>query len=197
MPQMMSTSEILPAELQAALKSQLVTGERLVWSAQPHANRLKSGFFLWIFALPWTVFALFWESMSLLPWFGNTKSPDQVISIFAIIMSLFGLPFILVGLWMLWTPIKAMRQARFTAYGLSNKRLFRVVIGKSCQITSVILFQIGPMTRKQSTDGIGNLRIQTHSRIDSEGDRTTESFEILGVANVAQLERLILENCQA
>jgi hypothetical protein len=56
------------------------------------------------------------------------------------------------------------------------------------------LHQIGPIDRREDRDGFGDLRIQTHSTVDSEGDRTTERFEVLGIPGVARLERLLLEN---
>lgn len=184
----------LPPALDQSLRRELIAGERLLWSAQPRAARLKAGFGIWVFAIPWTAFALFWEAMAFLPWLASTKTPDPFKWSFGIIMPIFGLPFILVGLWMLWTPIRAMRKAGSTAYGLTDRRVIRLIEGEKREAASVMLDQIGPMDRSESADGSGHLRIQTHSHVDSEGDRQTEKFEILGVPDVARLERLIIEN---
>lgn len=186
-------AQMLPPALDQSLRREMVTGERLLWSARPSASRMKAGFGIWLFAIPWTAFALFWESMAILPWFASSKTPEAFQWTFGIVFPLFGLPFVLIGLWMLWQPVRAMRQAASTAYGLTDRRLIRLVDGPKREIASVLLDQIGPVDRSEAKDGWGNLRIQTHSRIDSDGDRQTERFEIIGVPDVARLERLILE----
>lgn len=184
----------IPIDLDTALRRELATDERILWSAQPRASRLKGGLSIWLFAIPWTLFALFWESMTLLPWLAETKTPDGITWTFGIIMSIFGLPFIVIGFWMLWQPLRAMKLARRTAYALTTRRLIRLIDGRKRELHSVLIDQIGPINRQEARDGTGHLRIETHSRIDSEGDRTTERFEVLGVPGVARLERLILDN---
>ena len=184
----------LPFALDQSLRRALVTGEQLLWRAQPRARGLLGGFWIWVFAIPWTLFSLGWEAAAFLPWLAETKTPDAMRLSFGIVFPLFGLPFILIGLWMLWTPIRAMRQAKLTVYGLTNRRLLRLVEGRKREVSSVLLDQIGPLTRHEKADGSGHLSIQTHSRVDSDGDRITEKFDIWGVPGVAQLERLILEN---
>jgi len=37
------------------------------------------------------------------------------------------------------------------------------------------------------------LRIQTGTRTDSDGDKVTERFDVMGVPDVARLEGLLLE----
>jgi hypothetical protein len=191
---MTGSSAPLPMRLDIALRRELAAGERILWSAQPMAKRLKSGFGVWIFAIPWTVFSLFFVSLTLMPWADSTHTPAGIKWSFGLFMPLFGLPFVLVGFAMLWGPIKAMRETVRTAYGLTSLRLIRVVEARRRRVDSVLLSQIGPMQRSENKDGTGHLRIQTHSRIDSDGDRITEKFEVLGVPDVARLERLILEN---
>ncbi len=181
-------------ELENELRRELSAGERILWSAQPLSRRLKGGFGIWVFGVPWTLFSLFWVGMTLMPWFMADKAPDGMKWTFGIVMPIFGLPFILVGFAMLWSPIKAMRLTRQTVYGLTNLRLIRLVTGKNREVATVLLDQIGPMDRSEARDGTGHLRIQTHSRIDSDGDRITQKFEVLGVPDVARLERLVLEN---
>jgi hypothetical protein len=190
----MDQPPVSPMALEAELRRELATGERVLWSGQPLAKRLKGGFGIWLFAVPWTLFALFWESMALLPWSASTKTPDGITWTFGIIMPIFGLPFIAIGLWMLWTPIRAMRQAGQTLYALTDRRIVRLVSGRKRELHSVLLDQIGPINRSELPDGTGHLRIETHSTTDSDGDRRTERFEVLGVPGVARLERLILDN---
>lgn len=190
-------SSALSPALEQSLLRELVAGEHLLWRGQPRSRKLTRGFGIWFFALPWTVFALVWETFAFLPWAAATKTPGFIQWSFGIVFPLFGIPFVALGLWMLWSPIRAMRRAGTTVYGLTERRLLRVVDGGDRQVDSVLLHQIGPIDRREDRQGFGDLRIQTHSHIDSEGDRTTERFEVLGVPGVARLERLILENLPA
>lgn len=190
-------SSALPPALEQSLRRELIAAEHLLWRGQPRPGKLARGFGIWLFALPWTAFALMWEAFAFLPWVTALRTPDWLQWSFGIVFPLFGLPFIAVGLWMLWTPIRALRRAGRTAYALTERRLLRVVDAGEITVASVLLHQIGPIDRREDRQGFGDLRIQTHSTVDSEGDRTTERFEVLGVPGVARLERLILENLAA
>lgn len=174
------------------LRRELLAGEHVLWSGQPASRRMLAAFALWGFAVPWTAFALFWEGMALMPWFAPT-TPSWVQWSFGIAMPLFGLPFIAIGFWMLWQPVRAVRKARDTLYVLTNRRLIRLVAGPTTEQTSVFVDRIGPIEKSEGRDGWGSIRVQTHSRVDSEGDRVTEKFEVNAVPDVARLHRLIVE----
>lgn len=180
-------------ELDSILRRELLPGERLLWSGRPQPGKLKAAFAIWFFAIPWTAFALFWEAMAFLPWVGSTHTPSGIQWSFGIIFPLFGLPFIGVGLGMLWMPFKAQRKAAQTIYGLTDRRLIRISAGKKRESASVMLNQMGPIDVSADADGCGTLRVQTGTSRDSDGDRVTERFEVLAVPDVARLETLLLE----
>ncbi len=96
---------------------ELMSDEQLLWVGQPGRGwRLRpADAFLIPFALVWTGFAIFWEIMALF-----MVAPAGR---FGLIFPLFGLPFVLVGLYMLagrfW--LDARRRA-FTCYGLTDRR---------------------------------------------------------------------------
>lgn len=187
------TSPPLSPQLAQSLHRELVTGERVLWSAVPRASLLTAGLGIWLFAIPWTAFALFWESMALSPWFASRGAHGAIEWGFGIVLPLFGLPFVAIGLWMLWKPVAAMRNAARTVYALTDRRIIALVDGNKREVQSVMVDRIGPMQRRERKDGTGDLSIQTHSRVDSDGDRITERFIVAGVADVARLERLIIE----
>jgi hypothetical protein len=190
----METLTTPPApELDSILRRELMPGERLLWSGRPDPARLRAVFAIWFFAVPWTAFALFWEAMALLPWMASSHTPLGIQWSFGIIFPLFGLPFIGIGLGMLWMPFKARRKAAQTIYGLTDRRLLRVTAGTSRESSSVMLDQMGPIDVTADADGVGNLRIQTGTRLDSDGDKVTERFEVSGVPGVNRLESLLLE----
>jgi hypothetical protein len=190
----METLTTPPApELDSILRRELMPGERLLWSGRPDPARLRAVFAIWFFAVAWTAFALFWEAMALLPWMASSHTPLGIQWSFGIIFPLFGLPFIGIGLAMLWMPFKARRKAAQTIYGLTDRRLLRVTAGTRRESSSVMLDQMGPIDVTADADGFGTLRIQTGTRLDSDGDKVTERFEVSGVPGVNRLESLLLE----
>ncbi len=180
-------------ELDSILRRELLPGERLLWSARPAPHKLRAPFAIWFFAVPWTAFALFWEAMALLPWLASTHTPLGIQWSFGIIFPLFGLPFIGIGLTMLWMPFKARRRAAQTIFGLTDRRIVRVTAGTKRESASVLFGQMGPIDVTADADGYGSLRIQTGSHRDSDGDLVTERFDVMGVPDVARLEGLLLE----
>ena len=185
---------MIAPELEAILRRELMTGERIIWSGQPKPSKLYAVFGIWLFAIPWTVFSLFWEAMaSVMLWSSGTHTPDAIRWSYGIVFPLFGLPFVAIGFAMMWMPISAIRKAKRTVFALTDRRVLRVTAGKNREAESVMLGHIGPIKVKASSDGYGTLSIQTGTSIDSDGDRVTERFEIAGVPNVSRLEGLLLE----
>jgi hypothetical protein len=186
---------MIEPELDAILRRELMTGERILWSGQPNPNKLYAAFGMWLFAIPWTVFALFWEGMaSMMLWNPGTKTPDAISYTFGIVFPLFGLPFVATGFYMLAMPFKAISKAKRTVFAMTDRRVMSVTADKSRETTSVMLDQMGPFKVKAGSDGYGSLSIQTGTSIDSDGDRTTETFLIAGVPDVTRLEGLLLEH---
>jgi hypothetical protein len=184
-------------ELDSILHRGLLPGERVLWSGCPAPHKLRSAYAIWLFAVPWTAFALMWEAMAFLPWFASTNTPAAITWSFGIVFPLFGLPFIAVGFGMLAMPFLAQRKAARTIYGLTDRRILRVSASAKRESTSVLYSQMGPIDVRVGGDGYGDLRIQTGTSRDSDGDRVTERFEVLGVPDVARLEGLLLEQRSA
>lgn len=189
----METPNLPSPELEMILRRELMPGERLLWSGRPDPSRLRAIFGIWFFAVPWTAFALFWEAMALLPWMASSHTPLGIQWSFGIVFPLFGLPFIGIGLGMLWMPFKVRRKAAETIYGLTDRRMLRVTAGTKRESASVLISQMGPIDVTADADGYGTLRIQTGTRLDSDGDKITERFEVSGVPGVNRLEGLLLE----
>ena len=191
---MITDPPLTQSDLDTILRRELLAGERLLWSARPAPHKLRAAFGIWLFAIPWTAFELFWEAMAFMPWFASTHTPAAVTWSIGIIFPLFGLPFIAVGLGMLWMPFQAQRKAAQTIYGLTDRRLLRVSAGTKRDSASLLFTQMGPIDVSADADGYGTLRIQTGTSRDSDGDRVTERFEVSGVPDVSRLESLLLEH---
>lgn len=176
------------------LKSELRAGERVLWSGKPLPARIMlSAFAIWFFAIPWTAFALFWESMALSPWFaasGSHGTPKAVEWGVAVVFPIFGLPFVLIGLGMMAAPFYAYRKAQRTLYAITTERALIIAGGGRREVKSFPLGQLGGEVRKsQRSDGSGTLHFAFQSRLDSDGDRVTDRKGFECVPDVNEVER--------
>lgn len=190
----MALPPALSAEARERLTSVLLPGERLRWAGQPRPSSQWASFGIWLFAIPWTAFALFWESLALIPLLGSLRGESADLPAgFSIVFPLFGLPFVIVGLCMMAVPFVAIGKAGKTVHAVTDRRLLTVTDGRSLKVESAFIDRIGPVERTSRSDGSGSIRIQTLSRIDSDGDRVTERLTWTGIPDVLTVERLILE----
>lgn len=172
-------------------------GERLLWAGQPDPKiALKSIIGIWIFAIPWTAFALFWETMAIGGWItGHTKGMQGWSGL---IMVLFGIPFVAIGLGMMAGPFWAARTARNSIYVLTDRRLVYVTEKRGgFTIKSTWPGDIHSLEKTALANGTGSLKISYGSKRDSEGDLVEKSETVAGVGNVDELERHLREMKQA
>ena len=96
----------LDSKIERLLHEELGPTEKLLWSAAPAPGRLaRITLPIFLFAIPWTAFAIFWIAGA-----SGFKRPNfgQPAGLFP----LFGVPFVLIGLGMLSSPYWARRKAR-------------------------------------------------------------------------------------
>ncbi len=163
------------------IQQELEPKEKLLWSASPDANRMMlQAFGLWFFAIPWTVFSLFWESMvCLMPSDGLTKP----------VMLIFGTPFILIGFAMLSAPFFAKLKGGQTLYVITDRRVLIAEFGKTLAIRSYLPSEIGRIRRKD-LDG-GKADISFIRSVDSEGSISHDGFT--GVPDGRTAEAYLLD----
>ena len=171
--------------LALALSRELQTGERVVWEGMKLARIEPSGFGIYLFAIPWTAFALFWTAMAAA---GVSQSDDGWI-VWA--FPAFGTPFILVGLGMLATPFVPYMQRGRILFAITNQRVLRLSLGRRLDVKSVPANRIGQVERSESPDGTGSLKLAIGIGRDSDGDRTTEHFNLGRVEDVMAASRAI------
>jgi hypothetical protein len=191
----------LPAALKAFAEREFV-GEHLIWAEKPD---VKTAFFLsfgiWIFAIPWTAFALFWESMVagpvVLDWLGyevgGTKPTGNVGQSMMWVMGLFGLPFVLIGLGMLSAPFWVLRKGSQTLFVLTSKRLSILSGSRTITIVSIRPEQIVSTSRKEGPDGRGTLTLHQGFGRDSDGDRIEHKTELGVIRDVRRVEQMVLD----
>lgn len=136
-------------EVERRISRELDGGERLLWSGRPRQGLAfrRSDIFLVPVTLMWGGFAIFWEFMVIKmagPWF----------------MMAWGVPFVLVGLYMIagrffWD---ASARAR-TYYGVSDKRVILISGVTRSQVRSINLRTLGDISLTERPDGSGDITL--------------------------------------
>jgi hypothetical protein len=173
--------KMLPNYLQQRLSTELKAGELIMWSGQPDPNRyMRSGFGMWVFFIPWTLFSMFWIAAA-----SGFKLPsfDSPVHLFP----LFGLPFLLIGLAGLSTPLWLHRKADSIVYAVTDTRVIMIEGRNSFTVKSYFANDITQLERTEYGNGIGDLNLSKSHRRDNEGS----SINIFAISDVRRVEQLI------
>jgi hypothetical protein len=138
------------------LAGELAAAERVLWSGQPRRGVALRGAdaFLIPFSLAWGGFAIFWETM--------------VVAVNApLFFSLFGLIFVVVGLYLIVGRffVDAMQRAR-TFYAVTSDRVIIVTGLRSRTVRSIDLETLGEVTLSERRDGSGSIVLGTPTPFD-------------------------------
>jgi hypothetical protein len=191
----------IPHSLKAFAEREFM-GEKLIWAEKPDVRiAFLFSFGIWVFAIPWTAFALFWESMVagplVLDWLGyevgGMKPTGGAGRGMMAVMGLFGLPFILIGFGMLLAPVWVLRKGARTLYVLTNKRVAILNGARTVSIVSIWPKEIISLSRKEGPDGRGTLTLHQGVVRDSDGDRQEKKTELGVINNVRRVEQMVLE----
>lgn len=144
--------ELMPDALRRMVQDEPTSGERIEWVGMPIAWRYA---LLYLpqaaIAVPFTGFSVFWiYNVLRIQNVANGINPSMFFV-------LFGLPFLLVGLAGLCSPLWGVHKARNSAYLLTNRRAIVVSGGWSFTVRSFGWHQLDRMRRRQNGDGSGDL----------------------------------------
>ena len=176
--------------LSMALNRELRRSERVAWHGKPLARVSLPSLGIWLFAIPWTTFALIWTAIAAAGAAGMSQeaSDGGNWSWLPYVFPLWGVPFILVGLGMLGAPFAPLWTAGRTIFAITNQRLIKLTLWKNLQTNSVPLDRIGVMNRREKRDGSGTLSMTVRIGVDSDGDSKKDNFDIGEVADVMRVE---------
>lgn len=188
----MSNLNDLPHRLRAAVVKEF-EGERIVWTGRPGAGRaFLATLPIWLFAIPWTVFSVGWTGFALFAGLLSGKPPPSTAqSMMAVVFPLFGLPFVLIGIYMLAMPLRAWLGARNTVHVLGDRRFATVTVGRKLKVKSFMTSAITHTERTERRDGSGTLKVVFGNKRDSEGDKVEEAEVLYGIRDVRKAERLV------
>jgi hypothetical protein len=135
------------AALQQELRAQIEPGERLLWSGYPRQGVIlrAQDLFMVPFSLMWGGFAMFWEYSVI-----QADGP--------LIMKLWGIPFVLVGLWLIFGRFftDAWLRGR-TVYGVTNRRVLIISGFARRQVRSLQLLGLAELNNSENADGSGTI----------------------------------------
>jgi hypothetical protein len=141
-------------EAQNRVARELESGERLLWNGRPNSRRwlYAQDAVLVPFSIMWGGFAIFWEA-SVLSSSGARNS---------VIFPLWGVPFVLIGLYLMVGRFFARRwMRRRTLYAVTDQRVISIVPSwlRGERTTSVWLGSYPPVEKRLARDGQGTLWI--------------------------------------
>ncbi|APE26906.1 hypothetical protein [Aurantiacibacter gangjinensis] len=175
--------------LEIALQRELHRGEQVLWKGRAIPRTKWMDFGIYLFAVPWTAFALFWTAMAFAGVDGMTEEGGWLGYAFP----LFGVPFILVGLGMLAAPFLPLYTARNTVFAVTDKRMIELRLGRRLTTKSADGKNATDLHRIESRDGSGTLMVRVGSHRGSDGDHQIDRFVIGDIESVMQAEDAVRE----
>jgi len=138
------------------IKNELSENEQLIWAGQPKQGIVfrSSDIFMIPFSIMWGGFAIFWEITALL----TTSKAKDAPFFFDIIFPLFGLPFVIIGLYLIFGRfiVDAKRREK-TYYGLTDKRIIIISGIFSQKVKSMNLRTLTDLSLSEKTNGTGTI----------------------------------------
>lgn len=140
-------------EAQIVIQKEIDSGERLLWSGTPRQGTILRGtdVFMVPFSLLWGGFAIFWEVMAL-------QIPTGKAGVVSIVFPLFGIPFVLLGLYMIFGRFiyDAKKRAK-TFYGLTDQRAIIVSGLFNKSVKSLNLRTMTDVSLSENANGYGTI----------------------------------------
>ena len=162
-------------------------GETVVWVGQPNPLRLAiTTIPIFIFALPWTAFSLFWMYGAS----GFKFPPDFSDGGFSF-FPLFGVPFVLIGFGMLSAPFFAYTKAFRTLYIVTDKSVRIVTLGRTKKVETYAAKDLGKIERREKADGSGDIILKYDISFESNNKRRATPVGFYGIPNVRSVEQHI------
>jgi hypothetical protein len=194
----MLSGQQIPVRLRRKIDRELEPGEFINWVEQPlprFFTRQSLGPFL--MGIPFTAFAIFWTYSVVgdkFPVLREEIKSEQGIKfehLFVLLFALFGVPFILVGLWMFASPLREWLKAFRTVYLITDKRAISIESGWFTTIRNYTPAQLKDLYRKERGDCTGDVVITTRLRRGSEGSSWTEEIGFMNVRHPREVEKLL------
>jgi len=142
--------------MDTTIQNHLLPGEEMLWDGQPKLNgrfRANSAG-ISVFGIIWLSFSLFWTIGA----FAATRA-SGALGIISLLFPLFGLPFITIGVFMVFfAPAKQRTKNQSTYYYVTDKRIIiNISTQKSPSFSSIFYGDIQGAQIIQNRDNTGNI----------------------------------------
>lgn len=187
-------------DAQMIMQKELDSSERLLWSGTPKQGLTFKGSdaFMIPFSLLWGGFAIFWEYMALTMAPKAQNAPDG----FALLFPLFGIPFVVIGLYMIFGRFvyDSMKRKK-TFYGLTDQRAIIVSGVFRKNVKSLNLKTMSDVSLSEKANGHGSIVFGQENQMMSMfmgggfpgmGSSTTPKFEL--IENARQVYKKLIEH---
>lgn len=168
-------------DVYAFARPYLAPGETILWRGKPVRGRLftPADVIMIPFSIFWCGFALFWEF--------------SVISIGALPMAVFGIPFVCIGLYLtVGRFFHRAHQLRHTAYVITTGKIIR---RQGNRIDMLDTGKLPPIHVTARTDGTGTIRfgqpVYYRIRRSFDGYDSTHFFTLDNIPEVARVQQLL------
>ena len=169
------------------IRSELKPGESIVWTGQPDSvEYMKSSILGFLFFIPWTAFSVFWIAFA-----SGLEIPDFSKGGFAY-FPLFGLPFLLIGIWGLSSPLREKLKAKNVIYAITTQRVIIIEGFRSTTYRSYYPAQLKNIEKVQKSNAFGSIYFQLVPYIDANGGERYEKVRFIGIPNVQAVENKII-----
>lgn len=183
------------SDLRNMIGPELENDEELVWIGKPSLRRTMipalTGFGI---GVVWTAFIVnfiyMWHSGP-----NDVRGPGGLFGMQGLLADLFFLPFIFIGVAALFSPLWFYVEAKRTVYGLTNKRVLIVRVGRSRKVQTFGPDDIGDVERIERPDGSGDLSFARRHYHDSDGNSKSRATQLVGIpeVRVRSVEKLLRE----
>jgi len=178
----------LSQDLQQAVDSEVEQGEHILWTGQPTPARLART------ALPMTFFGLFFGGFAVF-WIWGAATGMSHHSVQSsgpgAFFPLFGLPFFLIGLGMVLSPLYLYNSGKRTVYAITEKRAIIISGGSKKTVQSYYGRDMSTVERTDLANGTGDVVFARKFTSNSNQNSTSTPVGFYGVANVREAETLI------
>jgi hypothetical protein len=174
----------LPFHLQEILKKQIGSDEKLLWCTQPDPQRYfkRKAFFL-LFGGFFTAFSVFWVVIAgtMIGFGDNFEFPFSLFPFF-------GIPFIFVGLYLIYTPFKERATAKQSVCAVTTKKAI-LIEGKSVNIYPPE--RLTQITTTLDTNGKGDVIFDKKVSHTTNGVPSYTEIGFLGIENPNEISLLL------
>ncbi len=182
-----------PNDAQLRAQSELQSGESLYWTGTADPRRAAIATLpATLFGISFAGFALFWITQAYHATSAMSKSTNNSFAHGFQVFPIFGLPFLLVGLGIILTPLWTFLKGSSTVYAVTNQRVMIISGGSNVSVKSYTPADILNVEHRERPDGSGDIMIQTTGTMRTNNSVSQIKVALLGVPNVKQVAQQVL-----